>query len=164
MVSVLTKLANEGWHNVILSNHVPELPAIVDGVGLGAFVDNVISSANAGYEKPHPAIFDLARKLFGDPKEVWMVGDNPQDDVEGARTVGIPAILVQRPDRPSTPGALSLLEAERSFVEDRIERQNSSPTWVSTPIDTVRLHGILDTGRLHDTIDTGRLQEVGKNA
>lgn len=112
VVPVLTRLANEGWRNVILSNHVPELSDIVEGVGLGELVDQVISSAIVGYEKPHPAIFELAREICGDPKEVWMVGDNQQADVEGARAVGIPAILVQHPGRPLTSGAVSLQHAE----------------------------------------------------
>ncbi|OIQ74256.1 phosphoglycolate phosphatase [mine drainage metagenome] len=109
--SVLSQLTDDGWRNVILSNHVPELAAIVEGVGLGGLVDQVISSANVGYEKPHPAIFALARELSGDPQEIWMVGDNPQADIDGARAVGIPAILEQHPDRPVTPGALSLMQA-----------------------------------------------------
>lgn len=117
VVSVLTRLANQGWRNVILFNHVPELPAVVDGVGLGTLVDIVISSAIVGNEKPHPAIFAFARELSGNPKEVWMVGDNPQSDVEGARVAGIPAILVQHTDRPLTPGALSLLQAERIICD-----------------------------------------------
>ena len=117
VIPVLTRLRNEGWRHVILSNHVPELPAIVDGVGLGKFVDRVISSAAVGYEKPHPAIFELARALSGNPQQVWMVGDNQQADVGGAHAVGIPAILVQHPDRPLAPGALSLLEVERTICE-----------------------------------------------
>lgn len=117
VVSVLTRLANEGWRHVILSNHVPELPAIVEGVGLGALVDTVISSANVGYEKPHPEIFALARRLCGNPQELWMVGDNPRADVEGARAAGIPGILVQHPDRPLAPGAVSLMQADKIICE-----------------------------------------------
>lgn len=117
VILVLTRLSGKGWRHVIVSNHVPELPAIVDGVGLGGLVENVISSANVGYEKPHPEMFALARKLSADPQEFWMVGDNAQADVEGARSAGIPAILVQHPDRPLTPGALSLLQAESIICE-----------------------------------------------
>lgn len=113
VVPVLTRLANKGWRHVILSNHVPELPDLVDGVGLGPLVEIVISSAIVGYEKPHPEIFALARKLCGDPQELWMVGDNPQADIEGARLAKIPAILVQHPDRSLTLGALSLMQAEQ---------------------------------------------------
>lgn len=117
VVPVLTRLANESWRHVILSNHVPELPAIVDGVGLGGLFENVISSANVGYEKPHQEIFALARKLSGGPQELWMIGDNLQADVEGARDAGIRAILVQHPDRSVTPDALSLLQAETIICE-----------------------------------------------
>lgn len=92
---------------------MPELFAIVDSVGLGTLVENVISSATVGYEKPHPEIFALARMLSKDPKEMWMIGDNAQADVEGARAADIRAILVQHPDRPLAPDAVSLLRAER---------------------------------------------------
>ena len=64
-----------------------------------------------------PAIFELARALSGNPQQVWMVGDNQQADVDGAHAVGIPAILVQHPDRPLAPGALSLLEVEGTICE-----------------------------------------------
>jgi phosphoglycolate phosphatase-like HAD superfamily hydrolase len=37
-----------GWRNVVLSNHVPELPAIVAGLGLDGELDAVFSSARAG--------------------------------------------------------------------------------------------------------------------
>ncbi len=84
-----------GWRNVILSNHVPELPNLVTTLGLGDLVEHVFSSATIGYEKPHPEAFGYALRRCGDPPRRWMVGDNPVADVAGARTLGIPAILVR---------------------------------------------------------------------
>ena len=86
---------------MILSNHVPELPSIVDGVGLGPLIDRVFSSAVTGYEKPHPESHRVA--LGGDPPgECFMVGDNIDSDVLGAEEVGLRAILVRDPS-PNAP-------------------------------------------------------------
>jgi putative hydrolase of the HAD superfamily len=94
---VLERLAGEGWRHVILSNHVPELSDIVQGVGLGDLVAEVLTSAATGYEKPHPEAFAVALRAAGHPRRVVMVGDNPEADVRGAEAAGIPAILVRSP-------------------------------------------------------------------
>ncbi|HWL64406.1 MAG TPA: HAD family hydrolase [Actinomycetota bacterium] len=94
-LSVLTKLKEEGWRHVILSNHVPELRDIVEGLRLSVLVEDVLSSAVTGYEKPNPEAFRLGREAAGNPDRLWMVGDNPQADVAGAEAIGIPAILVR---------------------------------------------------------------------
>ena len=91
----LALAAAAGWRNVIVSNHAPELPDLVSALGLGTHVDGIITSARCGYEKPHPAIFDLARRAAGDPDTVWMVGDNPVADIAGAARAGIPGVLVR---------------------------------------------------------------------
>jgi len=88
------------YRHVIVSNHVPELPALVAALGLGEAFDAVVTSATVGWEKPHPEIFRTALRLAGDPAEVWMVGDNPVADVRGAEQVGVRAVLV-RVDDPS---------------------------------------------------------------
>jgi putative hydrolase of the HAD superfamily len=92
---VLERLRSEGWRHAILSNHVPELPALVTGLGLSPLLGCVLSSAVTGYEKPNPKAFELALESCGQPGKVWMVGDNPDADVAGAEAVGIPAILVR---------------------------------------------------------------------
>jgi putative hydrolase of the HAD superfamily len=103
----LQELRSAGWDHVILSNHVPELPDIVAGVGLDSYVAEVISSAETGYEKPHPVAFRIALERAGNPTCVWVVGDNPEADVRGAEAAGIRAILVRCGD------ARDLTEAAR---------------------------------------------------
>ena len=95
----LRALREQGWRNVVLSNHVPELDELVGGLGLEPHLDGVFSSARTGYEKPHPEAFRLALAACGNPREVWMVGDNPHADIEGAEAVGLPAILVRSDGR-----------------------------------------------------------------
>jgi HAD superfamily hydrolase (TIGR01549 family) len=94
-VPTLDRLRAAGWRHVILSNHVPELSAIVENLGLTTLVDAVVNSAETGYEKPHPEAFAIARRVAGEPEQLWMVGDNPIADVEGARSAGIQALLVR---------------------------------------------------------------------
>ena len=94
-VTALSDLRDDGWRHVILSNHVPELDGIVEALGLGELVDVVVNSARTGFEKPHPNAYAAAREAAGHPDELWMVGDNPIADVEGAEAAGIPAILVR---------------------------------------------------------------------
>jgi putative hydrolase of the HAD superfamily len=96
----LDRLREQGWRHVVVSNHVPELPALIAGLGLAERIDLVLSSATTGYEKPHPEAFRIARQAAGNPPVVWMIGDNPIADVEGAEAVGIPAILVRSEARP----------------------------------------------------------------
>jgi putative hydrolase of the HAD superfamily len=97
-VPVLSGLKAQGWRHIILSNHVPELPDIVEGLQLAELIDDVLSSAVTGYEKPNRRAFDLGREAAGDPDDLWMVGDNPDADVRGAEAAGIPAILVRNED------------------------------------------------------------------
>jgi len=94
-VPALIQLAEKGWKHAILSNHVPELPGIVDGTGLSPYTDYCITSGITGYEKPNPLSFKHALELTGYPGHVWMVGDNLEADIHGAESAGIPAILVR---------------------------------------------------------------------
>lgn len=95
ILSLLTRL---GWRHAIVSNHVPELPALVEGLGLAPFFDTVITSAVVGYEKPHPEIYRAALDAMGRPRRAWMIGDNVTADVLGAERAGMRAILVRGDD------------------------------------------------------------------
>jgi putative hydrolase of the HAD superfamily len=96
-VPALARLSEAGWVHAILSNHVPELRQIIGGLGLDEVVTFVSCSAETGYEKPHPQAFASVLDSLR-PVEAWMVGDNVVADVLGAEGVGIPAVLVRRPD------------------------------------------------------------------
>jgi putative hydrolase of the HAD superfamily len=102
VVPVLTRLREAGWRHAILSNHVPELRQLVASLGLADLFDDIVNSAETGFEKPHPRAFALAQERLKDPDEVWMVGDNPVADVAGAEACGIPAVLVRRQGDPTT--------------------------------------------------------------
>jgi putative hydrolase of the HAD superfamily len=112
----LGRLSQAGWTHAILSNHVPELPQIVAGLGLGDVVAAVSCSAETGYEKPHARAFASVLERL-QPAKVWMVGDNVVADVLGAEAVGIPAVLVRRPDPRAARYADSLAGVEAFLGE-----------------------------------------------
>ena len=63
-------------------------------------VDAIVGSRAHGYVKPHPTIFQAALQQLGvGPTEAVMVGDSLEEDVEGARALGMRAILLDRDDR-----------------------------------------------------------------
>jgi putative hydrolase of the HAD superfamily len=94
----LRELTDKGWFHRILSNHVPELPSIVEYLGLMGFIQRIHNSAETGFEIPNPEAFLKVRRSLPAQTEIWMVGDSATVDVLGAEEVGIPAILVRRPD------------------------------------------------------------------
>ncbi len=65
----------------------------IHSLGLTNYVDGLVSSEEAGREKPHPSPFLLLlNKLDAKPSEAIHVGDSPKKDVEGANSLGITSI------------------------------------------------------------------------
>jgi putative hydrolase of the HAD superfamily len=111
----LERLAEAGWRHAILSNHVPELRQIVAGLGLDDLIAFLSCSAETGYEKPHPQAFASVLEPLR-PAEAWMVGDNVVADALGAEAVGLPAVLVRRPD-PRVARYADTLAGVEGFLE-----------------------------------------------
>ncbi len=108
-VPTLSRLSARGWTHLILSNHVPELEAIVRSLGLADHIDRVYTSAHLGYEKPHPKAFQPILSTLEAETTVWMVGDSFRADVQGASNVGVSGILVrnEHPEAAYTCDTLS---------------------------------------------------------
>jgi HAD superfamily hydrolase (TIGR01549 family) len=68
-------------------------------------VDVAIGSRAHGRTKPHASIFQAAlAALRVRPPDAAMIGDSPEDDIAGARALGMRAILIDREDRyPEAP-------------------------------------------------------------
>lgn len=108
----LQALTEAGWTHVVLSNHVPELPLLIEALGLTPHMAQVFSSATLGYEKPHPKTFGAVLGAFPDAARAVMVGDNYAADVQGAEAMGLSAILVRR----SNAGATAFHESLTSLA------------------------------------------------
>ncbi|HMI98255.1 MAG TPA: HAD family hydrolase [Gaiellaceae bacterium] len=95
---VLAELRAHGLKIGLVSNTGRDLVAFVAHHALD--VDAALGSATHGKTKPHPAIFQAALDELGvAAEEAVMVGDSPEDDVEGARALGMRAFLIDRDDR-----------------------------------------------------------------
>ena len=104
---VLDRLREHGLKIGLLSNSSRDLGEFVAHHGLS--VDAALTSHAHGKTKPHESIFRaLLALLEAEPHEAVMVGDAVDDDVAGARGVGMMAILVDREGRyPEHPGRVS---------------------------------------------------------
>lgn len=84
----------------LISNFEEWLEGLLTHMEVGDLFDPVVISGKVGMEKPDPAIFRLALDRSGVPAaEAVYVGDHPRIDVEGARAVGMGAVLIDRKDR-----------------------------------------------------------------
>jgi putative hydrolase of the HAD superfamily len=91
----LAALRAHGLKVGLLSNTERDLELFVAHHGLE--VDAVLTSRIHGKTKPHETIFLRMLELLDvDAADAVMVGDTIEDDVEGARAVGMRAILVDR--------------------------------------------------------------------
>jgi ribulose-1,5-bisphosphate 5-phosphatase len=96
---VLGELRAEGLKLGLVSNTGRNLDEFVSHHRLE--VDAALGSGAFGRTKPHPTIFRaVLERLEVEPSGAAMVGDSPEDDVEGARAAGIErAFLLDREDR-----------------------------------------------------------------
>jgi HAD superfamily hydrolase (TIGR01549 family) len=64
--------------------------------GLDHFFDYIVTSEEAGFDKPNEAPFRIALKKMRPERDcVWMIGDNPVNDILGARET-INAVTLQK--------------------------------------------------------------------
>ncbi len=83
----------------LLTNASKDLVSIHSKLGLEPYLDFVVTSEEAGGDKPQPSIFLAALERAGvKASEAVHVGDQYKIDVVGARGVGINPILIDRHD------------------------------------------------------------------
>ncbi|MBD0329730.1 MAG: HAD-IA family hydrolase [Thermoleophilia bacterium] len=95
---VLDELRGLGLRLGLVSNTGRDLDEFVAHHRLA--VDAALASGAHGWTKPHRSIFlAVLSALEVEPAEAAMVGDSPQDDVDGARALGMRAFLIDRAGR-----------------------------------------------------------------
>lgn len=80
----------------VLSNHVaePQFEKIVR-LGFEPYFDAIVTSEEAGAEKPDPRIYQLTlAKLGVTASEALMIGDHPRGDMQGAHDAGLRTIYM----------------------------------------------------------------------
>lgn len=69
-------------------------------LGMAEYLDDIVTSVDAGHLKPHPALFEMAMHRSGVTADRCVViGNREENDVEPALALGMRAILVY-PDDP----------------------------------------------------------------
>jgi putative hydrolase of the HAD superfamily len=98
VLPTLADLRRRGLKLGLVSNTARDLDAFVRHHGLD--VDAALSSRAHGKVKPHESIFRaVLDRLEVEPGAAAMVGDSPDDDVAGARSLGMRAFLLDRDGR-----------------------------------------------------------------
>ena len=93
----LTELKNRGKILGLISNVEQDMTDTFNKLALTSWLDIIVTSQDAGSNKPHPEIFQEALRQAGvQPSEALYVGDQYQVDVLGANGAGMKGILLDR--------------------------------------------------------------------
>jgi len=105
VVETLAELRGRGIPVALVSNSTEDVALVWAETPFVDLFDTAVFSATAGFMKPDPEIYELAlRELPVSASETLFVGDGANDELEGARVVGMTPVLVQPGDAPQWDG------------------------------------------------------------
>ncbi|MCU0565476.1 MAG: HAD-IA family hydrolase [Oculatellaceae cyanobacterium Prado106] len=97
IVKTLATWKQQGIELGVLSNFDSRLHQVLPVLGLAEFFTSVTVSTEVGAAKPDAQIFHAAlAKHHCQPHQAWHIGDSQREDYEGAKAVGLKAILLKR--------------------------------------------------------------------
>jgi putative hydrolase of the HAD superfamily len=97
VIQVMKKLRDMDLKIGLITNLEIDMKPICSGLGLDPYLDFIITSGEAGSDKPQPEIFMLALKKAGvEASEAVHVGDQYKIDAVGAMNAGIKPIIIDR--------------------------------------------------------------------
>jgi putative hydrolase of the HAD superfamily len=101
---VLRELRGRSIAIGICSNWGWDLRTYLQATGVAAFVDTAVTSARAGYRKPHSGIYQVILNQLEVPaSEAIFVGDSWEPDVIGPLEFGIAAVHIHRQGSVAPP-------------------------------------------------------------
>jgi putative hydrolase of the HAD superfamily len=124
-VATLRRLRERGYLIGLITVCSEDIEVLWPETEFAGLFDAEIFSSRVGLSKPDPRIYLACCEALGvEPHEAVFVGDGANDELEGARRVGMEAVLIHRPgeqplwglddwDGPrvtSIPGVLELLD------------------------------------------------------
>jgi putative hydrolase of the HAD superfamily len=117
-ISALDDLTAMGVRLAVVSNWSPRLRDLLAGFDLSRYFEVIVISAEIGHAKPAPAIFEHALGLLDiEASRVTHVGDDPVNDLSGARRAGLQALLIDRDGQlPASPHVIRSLQE----IQDRL--------------------------------------------
>ncbi len=112
----LEALARDGFRLGVISNSHRCLDSFLSHFDLDALISVTISSADLGYLKPHPRIFQAALERMGvRPAGAVMVGDSLAHDVRGAERAGMRGVLIDRRRAAAVPDDVAVIASLREL-------------------------------------------------
>jgi putative hydrolase of the HAD superfamily len=123
-VDTLCRLRERGYLIGLITVCSEDIEVLWPETEFAGLFDAEIFSSRVGLSKPDPRIYLACCDALGvTPAEAVFVGDGANDELEGARRVGMEAVLIHRPGEPplwgldgwngpritSIPGVLELL-------------------------------------------------------
>jgi HAD superfamily hydrolase (TIGR01549 family) len=97
VLPALDALRRHGHTLGVVSDWSSRLPALLGALGIGGYLDFVLTSATAGAAKPAAAFYRMALERAGAaPQAALMVGDSYEADMLGARSAGLDGVLLDR--------------------------------------------------------------------
>jgi len=99
VLPALKTLKNQDLTLGLLTNVVSDMKPVCTELGLDPYLNFIVTSGEAGADKPQPEIFLTALEQAGvEASEAVHVGDQYKIDIVGAMGVGIKPILLDRND------------------------------------------------------------------
>ncbi len=117
-IETLTHLKNEGYLVGVISNSPPCINDQLLDLGIKQYVDEALFSFEVGSRKPEKEIFTMLLSRMGvTPARALMVGDSIKNDINGARAVGIDALLLDRDNGLDFNPKITRLSKLKDFLE-----------------------------------------------
>jgi putative hydrolase of the HAD superfamily len=109
--AALDALASREIRLGLISNWDERLRPLLHELRLDRYFETIVISCEVAFTKPSTVIFEeAARKLGVAPERILHVGDSLQEDVEGARSAGFQALLLDRAEQTQPPDRIASLE------------------------------------------------------
>lgn len=116
VADTLAALHALGLKLAMASNFDVRLHSVVDGHPELASVQTRVISTEVGFKKPSPDFFRaLIDRCGAEPHEILMIGDDWNDDIVAARSVGLQAIHLDRSGRGEKEAITTLEELPPLF-------------------------------------------------
>jgi putative hydrolase of the HAD superfamily len=119
--TLLAKLKSRFKLGVVTNfTYAPAMRFMLEKIGVTPYLDVLVISHEVGWRKPHPKIFLTALKgLELNAEETLFIGDDPREDIAGAKGVGMKVALVLRPG-DSDKGLIKIGEVKPDYVLESI--------------------------------------------
>lgn len=120
-IETLRTIRNAGIRTAVCSNWGWDLTEAVDACGLTGLFELIVSSAQAGYRKPHGRIFNTVLEGLGlEASSVLFVGDTWSADIAGALSAGLWAAQIvdelDRQDQVDPPSRVVRIRALKELI------------------------------------------------